>query len=61
LFSLIHCKDFCVRLTAIDGYNFGYDTSVIVDASRAVDEIENQKKLKEMKDKGIKLIQSSDF
>eukprot|EP01080_Neovahlkampfia_damariscottae_P011670 gene11670-4906_t len=53
--------DYCVRYTALDGVNFGYDTYVIIDASRAVDPIKCNKKLEDMKIKGIQLVESKQF
>jgi nicotinamidase/pyrazinamidase len=52
--------DYCVKYTAIDASELGFQTYVISDATRAVNLHDNdsEKALKEMHDKGISIIDS---
>ena len=55
--------DYCVAFTARDAMELGYDTSVVIDAARAVnlnptDEIET---LKELAARGIRLVESREI
>ncbi|MEI8364947.1 MAG: bifunctional nicotinamidase/pyrazinamidase [Parachlamydiaceae bacterium] len=54
--------DYCVKFTAIDGKKLGYDVTVIEDACRGID-FENSVALaiEEMKQAGIKIMQSTDL
>ncbi len=54
--------DYCVKYTALDAVNLGYATSVIANATRAVnlEDGDFYKALHEMKDKGIHIIQSAE-
>lgn len=53
--------DYCVKFTAIDALGAGFATSVISDATRAVnlEPDDGEKALSEMREKGIKIIESS--
>ena len=53
--------DYCVKFTALDSQRAGFDTTVIKDATRAVNlELEDyQKALSEMKKQGIKVDESN--
>ncbi len=55
--------DYCVKFTAMDANRIGFETTVILDATRGVDinEEDSQKAVEEMQDAGIKVIQSSDM
>ncbi len=52
--------DFCVKYTALDAIELGYTTSVVADATRAVnlEEGDFEKALEEMRIKGIHIIQT---
>lgn len=54
--------DYCVKFTAIDCVKFGFETFVIVDATRGVniDPKDSVNAVKEMGQAGIKIIQSLD-
>ncbi|MEO6905643.1 MAG: bifunctional nicotinamidase/pyrazinamidase [Ginsengibacter sp.] len=50
--------DYCVNFTALDGFELGFDSTIITDATRAID-FENLKNvLKDFKEKGGKEITS---
>ena len=55
--------DYCVKYTALDSADLGYHTYVIADATRAVnlEDGDFEKALKEMKEKGIHIIQAADL
>ena len=55
--------DYCVKFTAIDAAECGFKTSVIADATRAVNLQPNdgEKALEEMRQKGIHILNSSDI
>jgi nicotinamidase/pyrazinamidase len=55
--------DYCVKHTALDAQRLGYETSVITDACRGVDNPKGsaQKALDEMKAAGIRLCTSGEF
>lgn len=55
--------DYCVKFTALDSLSEGFDTYIIKDAVRGVNINKDDSKiaLKEMKDKGIKIIISKRF
>ena len=55
--------DYCVMYTALDCHQLGFDTYVIVDATRGVniDPQDSVKAVKEMGQCGIKIIQSMDI
>ena len=55
--------DYCVKFTAIDSVELGFITTVISDATRAVNLIEGdfEHSLEEMNAKGINIIQSTDI
>lgn len=53
--------DFCVKSTAMDDKKLGYDTYVILDASRGINEESVQKSLEEMKETGIKVVKSPEI
>lgn len=56
-------SDYCVKFTAIDAANLGYETILIQDATKAVNISPNdhEKALEEMKNTGVKIINSSDL
>jgi nicotinamidase/pyrazinamidase len=55
--------DYCVKFTALDAKGLGFDTTLVKDATRAVnlqpDDFE--KALEEMKQKGIKVVESGEL
>jgi len=55
--------DYCVYFTVLDGLSLGYNVFVIEDACRAVNlnPGDSEKALKDMKEKGAKIIQSSEL
>lgn len=55
--------DYCVYFTVLDGLSLGYNIFVIEDACRAVNlnPGDSEKVLKDMKEKGAKIIQSSEL
>ncbi|WP_026967037.1 bifunctional nicotinamidase/pyrazinamidase [Algoriphagus terrigena] len=55
--------DYCVKFTAMDAMELGFDTFVIADATRAVNlsPEDGAKALKEMEQKGIKILTSKDI
>jgi len=55
--------DYCVKFTAIDAFNLGYNTFLIEDGCRAVNinKDDSEKALKEMKELGIQIIQSKNI
>ena len=52
--------DYCVRFTAIDGKNLGFEVYIIIDLTRSIDNSEDNisSALKEMSNIGIKFIKS---
>ncbi|MBC7323552.1 MAG: nicotinamidase [Acetomicrobium sp.] len=50
--------DVCVKSTALDAIKLGYDTYVIQDASRGITKESVEQSLKEMKNVGVKIIES---
>jgi len=53
--------DYCVNFTALDGLELGFESTIITDATRAID-LENLKKvLKDFKEKGGKEIRSEEI
>jgi len=50
--------DFCVKSTAMDARKLGYDTYVVLDASRGISEESVRASLEEMKETGIKIVKS---
>ena len=55
--------DYCVKFTALDAAALGFETSVITDAVRAVnlDPNDGNKALQEMKQSGVRLLQSNEI
>jgi len=55
--------DYCVKFTALDADECGYKTFVVADATRAVNlqPGDGEKTLKEMSQKGIRIIKSSEL
>jgi len=55
--------DYCVKFTALDAHECGYKTFVVADATRAVNlqPGDGEKTLKEMSQKGIRIIKSSEL
>ena len=55
--------DYCVKFTAIDAFELGYETSVVVDAVRGVELQEGDvaRSLHDMQQLGIKLVDSRDI
>lgn len=53
--------DFCVKFTALDSVSLGFNTYLITDATRAVNlqPEDGEKALEEMKNAGVKIIDSS--
>lgn len=63
VFVLGLATDYCVKFTALDALGLGFDTHLIVDASRGVNlqEGDVDRAVEEMQQKGIKVIQSSEL
>ncbi len=63
VFVLGLATDYCVKFTALDALGLGFDTHLIVDASRGVNlqEGDVDRAVEEMQQKGIKLTQSSEL
>lgn len=61
VFVLGLATDYCVKFTALDALGLGFDTHLIVDASRGVNlqEGDVDRAIEEMQQKGIKIIQSA--
>jgi len=55
--------DFCVKFTALDAVELGFETAVVKDATRAVNlqEGDFEKALEEMREKGVKIINSKEI
>lgn len=55
--------DYCVYYTAIDGIDFGFDVSLIMDATKGIDDPEGSisNALKDMEEKGIKFVKADSF
>ncbi len=55
--------DFCVKFTALDAVELGFETAVVKDATRAVNLQEGDfgKALEEMQQKGVKIINSKEI
>jgi nicotinamidase/pyrazinamidase len=55
--------DYCVKFTALDAAALGFETTVITDAVRAVnlDPNDGNKALQEMKQSGVRLLQSNEI
>ncbi len=55
--------DFCVRFSAEDAVSEGFDTSVIVDATRGIDDPKGniQAALDSLKAKGVQLLTSAEL
>lgn len=63
VFVLGLATDYCVKFTALDALGLGFDTHLIVDASRGVNlqEGDVDRAVEEMQQKGIKLTQYSEL
>ncbi len=63
VFVLGLATDYCVKFTALDALGLGFDTHLIVDASRGVNlqEGDVDRAVEEMQQKGINLTQSSEL
>ncbi len=63
VFVLGLATDYCVKYTALDALGLGFDTHLIVDASRGVNlqEGDVDRAVEEKQQKGIKLTQSSEL
>lgn len=55
--------DVCVKFTALDSQKLGFDTTVVLDATRGVDmkEGDSERAVEEMKSAGVKVITSTDL
>ena len=53
--------DYCVFYSAIDAKELGYDVFVVQDATRGITDKGVKDAIKEMEDKGISIIMSSDI
>ncbi len=55
--------DYCVKFTALDAKNFGFETILIADATRAVNlqPSDGEAAIKEMKAAGIKVLTSNEL
>lgn len=53
--------DYCVKATALDAKKARFKTYVIIDACRGVSKEDSDKAVEEMKDAGIKIINSKDI
>lgn len=55
--------DYCVKFTALDAVNLGFNTYLVVDGCRAVDiqEGDGEKAIEEMQKAGVKIITSIDI
>ena len=53
--------DYCVYFTALDGLELGFESTIIADATRAIDEENFKKILEDFKSKGGKEIRSGDI
>lgn len=53
--------DYCVNFTALDGLELGFQSTIITDATRAIDEENFKKALKNFKSKGGKDIRSDEI
>jgi nicotinamidase/pyrazinamidase len=53
--------DYCVNFTALDGLELGFQSTIITDATRAIDEENFKKALKNFKSKGGKDISSDEI
>lgn len=54
-------RDYCVYYTAKDAQDLGYKTYVILDATRPVSEGTGEEAVKDMRNKGIQIINSADL
>lgn len=63
VFVLGLATDYCVKFTALDALELGFKTMLVVDACRGVNlqEGDVEKAIEEMKQKGIRIIQSSEL
>lgn len=53
--------DYCVNFTGLDGLELGFESTIIMDATRAIDEENLKKTMEEFKEKGGKIINSPDI
>lgn len=55
--------DYCVKFTALDAVQLGFDTTVISDATKAVNlqQHDGEKALNSMREKGVRLIESQEL
>ena len=53
--------DYCVKFTALDGLELGFEFTIIIDATRAIDPENFKKVLKNFKEKGGKEIRSEEI
>ncbi len=55
--------DYCVFFSAMDAVSFGFDTTVLIDACRGIDVPGGSidRSIREMKQKGIRIIESEDL
>jgi nicotinamidase/pyrazinamidase len=55
--------DYCVYYTAIDGIDFGFDVSLIMDATKGIDDPEGSisNALKDMEEKGVQFVKADSF
>lgn len=54
-------RDFCVRATAIDGANAGFQVFVVDDLTRAVDAKSRTRVDADLADRGVKLVESAEL
>jgi nicotinamidase/pyrazinamidase len=53
--------DYCVKFTALDGLELGFKSTIIIDATRAIDPENFKKNLKSFQEKGGKEIKSEEI
>jgi nicotinamidase/pyrazinamidase len=53
--------DYCVKFTALDAKNLGYDVTVLIDLCRGVDPETTKEAIQEMKDKGIRVMTTQEY
>ena len=53
--------DVCVKYSALDSASLGYETYLIEDASKGLSEASEQKALEELRQAGVKIVQSNEI
>ncbi|WP_046756939.1 bifunctional nicotinamidase/pyrazinamidase [Kordia jejudonensis] len=54
-------RDFCVKWTAMDGQELGYNSYFVIDATKAVDPSTDDEVIKELKESNVTIIKISDI